>query len=102
MKCCEKFAWRDGIRYEYGNFDQQFHDGWQVEVPDEWLRQGYPWELERPEAIVDVQFGGRTEAYLDEQSRFRVRWIPDQIIKGHAYDTPIPGYKASPVNLMCL
>ena len=54
-----------GIRYEYGIFDQQIRDGWQVETTDKWLKLGNPWALERPEDAFDVKFGGRTESYTD-------------------------------------
>ena len=51
-----------GIRYEFGIFDQELHDGWQVEIADRWLRLGYPWEIVRPEITYEVKLGGRTEA----------------------------------------
>jgi starch phosphorylase len=91
-----------GIRYEYGIFDQEIRDGWQVEVPDSWLQAGNPWEIERPEGMQEVKFGGHTEAYLDEQGRYQVRWIPQEVIKGFPYDTPILGYQANTVNLLRL
>ena len=55
-----------GIRYEFGIFDQEIRDGWQVEIADRWLRYGNPWELPRPEAAFPVKFGGSTESYKDE------------------------------------
>ncbi|HEY0552046.1 MAG TPA: glycogen/starch/alpha-glucan family phosphorylase, partial [Verrucomicrobiae bacterium] len=82
-----------GIRYEFGIFDQTIRDGQQTETTDKWLRFGNPWEINRSELIYDVKFGGRTETWTDEQGRFRVRWVPDEVIKGIAYDTPIPGYR---------
>jgi len=91
-----------GLRYEYGIFDQRIEDGWQVEVPDTWLQAGNPWEIERPEGMQEVTFGGRTEAYMDDLGQYRVRWIPQEVIKGFPYDTPILGYRASTVNLMRL
>jgi starch phosphorylase len=87
-----------GIRYEFGIFDQTIKDGWQVEITDKWLRFGNPWELARPEIAYQVRFGGRTEAWTDEQGRYRVRWIPEDVIKGVAYDTPILGYRAGACN----
>ena len=54
-----------GIRYEYGIFDQEIRDGWQVETTDKWLRLGNPWALDRPEDAVEVKFGGHTERYPD-------------------------------------
>src|SRR5512137_2953945 len=82
-----------GIRYEFGIFDQAIADGWQVEVTDKWLRFGNPWEIARPEITHEVKFGGRTEAWTDEQGRYRVRWIPGSVVKGVACDTPILGYR---------
>ncbi|HEY9877221.1 MAG TPA: glycogen/starch/alpha-glucan phosphorylase, partial [Leptolyngbyaceae cyanobacterium] len=91
-----------GIRYEFGIFDQQIRDGWQVEVTDKWLQYGNPWEIVRPEAAVNVGFGGRTEAYTDSDGRYRVRWIPHQLIKGIPYDTPILGYRVNTANTLRL
>jgi glucan phosphorylase len=54
-----------GIRYEFGIFDQEIRDGWQVEITDKWLQYGNPWEIPRPEYAVTVGFGGRTESYTD-------------------------------------
>jgi starch phosphorylase len=91
-----------GIRYEFGIFDQEIRDGWQVERTDEWLHNGNPWELPRPEITFQVSFGGRTEPYEDDQGRYRVRWIPHQTVKGVAYDTPILGYRVNTCNLLRL
>lgn len=91
-----------GIRYEFGIFDQVIRDGWQTEITDKWLRLGSPWEICRPETAYDVNFGGRTEAGKDEQGRYRVHWIPDTVVKGVAYDTPILGYRVGTCNLMRL
>ncbi|MGH7167032.1 MAG: glycogen/starch/alpha-glucan phosphorylase, partial [Nitrospiraceae bacterium] len=91
-----------GIRYEFGIFDQEIRDGWQVEVTDKWLRLGNPWEVPRPEITFDVKLGGRTEYYRDEQGQQRVRWIPERVIKGVAYDTPVTGYRVTTTNLLRL
>jgi len=91
-----------GIRYEFGIFDQAIRDGWQVELTDKWLRFGNPWEIVRSEITVDVPLGGRTEHDLDEQGRYRVRWIPDTVVRGVAYDTPVPGYLSPTTNLLRL
>src|SRR4030095_11787665 len=80
-----------GIRYEFGIFDQAIRDGWQIEVTDKWLRFGNPWEIVRSETSYDVPFGGRAEHYRDEQGLYRVRWLPEKVVKGVAYDTPVPG-----------
>jgi starch phosphorylase len=92
-----------GIRYEFGIFDQAIQDGCQVEKTDKWLRLGNPWEIPRPERdAYDVSFGGRTEHFVDEQGRHRVRWIPDKSVKGVAYDTPVPGFRRPTANLLRL
>ena len=91
-----------GIRYEFGIFDQAIRDGWQVELTDKWLRFGNPWEIVRSEITLDVKFGGRTESYLDEHGRYRVRWLPERVVKGVAYDTPVPGYRGPTTNLLRL
>lgn len=91
-----------GIRYEYGIFDQEIRDGWQVEITDKWLQFGNPWEIARPEAVVRVKFGGHTESYTDADGNYRVRWIPEYEVKGIPYDTPILGYKVNTANTMRL
>ncbi|WP_110988376.1 glycogen/starch/alpha-glucan phosphorylase [Acaryochloris thomasi] len=91
-----------GIRYEYGIFDQEIRDGWQVEITDKWLRLGNPWEIPRPENAVDVKFGGYTESYTDDQGHYRVRWVPHQVVKGVPYDTPISGYRVNTTNTLRL
>jgi starch phosphorylase len=87
-----------GIRYEFGIFDQEIKDGWQVEITDKWLQLGNPWEIARPEASVLIKFGGHTETYADDHGNYRVRWIPGSLVKGVPYDTPILGYKVSTAN----
>ena len=91
-----------GIRYEYGIFDQEIRDGWQVETTDKWLRLGNPWALERPEDAFEVQFGGHTETYTDGNGQFRVRWIPQKVVRGIPNDTPILGYRTNTANTMRL
>ncbi len=91
-----------GIRYEFGIFDQAIRDGWQVERTDKWLRFGNPWEIVRTEITYDVSFGGHTEPYRDVQGNYRVRWIPERMVKGVAYDTPVPGYGGGTTNLLRL
>ena len=91
-----------GIRYEFGIFDQSIVDGWQVEKTDKWLRFGNPWEIARPEWAVEVKFGGYTERYTDEQGRQHSRWVPDKIVNGIPYDTPILGYRNNTANTMRL
>ena len=91
-----------GIRYEYGIFDQEIRDGWQVETSDTWLHYGNPWEVRRPNITHEVSIGGRTEQYEDIHGNFRVRWIPHDTFRGVAHDTPILGYGVNTVNLLRL
>jgi starch phosphorylase len=87
-----------GIRYEFGIFDQQISDGWQVEVTDKWLQKGNPWEIVRPDVSYYVNFGGHTESDADA----RVRWIPANRVKGVACDTPVLGYRVNTCNTLRL
>jgi starch phosphorylase len=91
-----------GLRYEFGIFDQEIVDGWQVEITDKWLQRGNPWEIFRSEISYQVKLGGHTEAHLDDQGRYRVRWVPDFVVKGVAYDTPILGYNVNNCNVLRL
>ncbi len=91
-----------GIRYEFGIFDQEIRDGWQIEKTDKWLCLGNPWEIARPETSYKVNFGGHTVQYLDDKGRFRVQWIPHRVVRGIAYDTPVPSYRDDMVDLLRL
>ena len=91
-----------GIRYEFGIFDQEIQNGWQVEITDKWLRYGNPWEIAKPELSQEVYLGGHTESYSDEKGRYCVKWIPAKVIKGIPYDTPIIGYGNNKCNTMRL
>ncbi|MGW8273147.1 MAG: glycogen/starch/alpha-glucan phosphorylase, partial [Thermodesulfovibrionales bacterium] len=91
-----------GIRYEFGIFDQEIRDGWQIEKTDKWLRLGNPWEICRPELSFYVNFGGRTEQFRDEEGRLRVRWLPHRVVRGVAYDTPVSSYRGKMVSLLRL
>lgn len=81
-----------GIRYEFGIFDQEINNGWQVEITDKWLKYGNPWEMAKPDLCQEVFLGGHTEVFYDEQNKYRIKWIPSREIKGIPYDTPIVGY----------
>ncbi|SFI17715.1 glycogen/starch/alpha-glucan phosphorylase [Nitrosomonas sp. Nm34] len=91
-----------GIRYEFGIFDQEIHDGWQTEITDKWLRYGNPWEIAKPEVACYVNWGGHTEHYRDEAGSDRVRWVPYRVVKGTAFDTPIQGYGVNNCNTLRL
>ncbi|MCB0931794.1 MAG: glycogen/starch/alpha-glucan phosphorylase [Mycobacterium sp.] len=91
-----------GIRYEFGIFDQEIHNGWQVEKTDNWLAEPNPWEIAKPELNYLVNWGGYTERHTDEDGRERVRWIPQRVIKGYYYGTPIQGYGVNTCNTLAL
>jgi starch phosphorylase len=91
-----------GIRYEFGIFQQEIVDGWQVEKTDKWLRFGNPWEIARPEWAVEVKLGGHTERYVDDVGRVRVRWAPSKIVNGVPYDTPVLGFRNNTANTLRL
>lgn len=84
-----------GIRYEFGIFAQSIQDGNQIESTDKWLYLGNPWESHRPEIAYEVKLGGHTEHIRDQEGRLQVRWIPNRVVRGVAYDTPVPGYRVS-------
>ncbi len=91
-----------GIRYEFGIFDQEIRDGWQVERTDNWLASGNPWEIAKPEINYQVGWGGHTEHYTDENGEPQVRWAPERVIKGVYYGTPIQGYGVNTCNTLAL
>nr|WP_321452921.1 glycogen/starch/alpha-glucan phosphorylase [uncultured Carboxylicivirga sp.] len=91
-----------GIRYEFGIFDQEIKDGWQVEITDKWLRYGNPWEIARPESAVNVSFGGYTEWYDDDKGNKLRRWIPAYMVKGIPFDTSEMGYDVDSCNFLRL
>ncbi|MDP3962774.1 MAG: glycogen/starch/alpha-glucan family phosphorylase, partial [bacterium] len=91
-----------GIRYDYGIFQQKIKDGYQVELPDEWLSMGSPWEFARPEYMVKVRYYGRTVMYKDSSGILQVKWIDTQDVLALPYDYPIPGYKNDIVNTLRL
>jgi glycogen phosphorylase len=91
-----------GIRYEFGIFDQEIRDGWQVEVTDKWLQKGNPWEIVPPETSFYVNFSGYTEPWTDSEGRHRVRWVPAGRVKGVPRDTPVLGYRVNTCNTLRL
>jgi len=91
-----------GIHYEYGMFRQRIENGYQVEEPDHWLRDGNPWEIERSEFTQRVSFGGRTEHYHDERGVERVRWVDTSDVLAIPFDMPISGYRNHAVNTLRL
>jgi starch phosphorylase len=91
-----------GIRYQFGIFEQDIRDGWQVEDTDNWLRRGNPWEIARREVSYDVKLGGYVQRYIDVKGKLINNWIPDWVVKGVAYDTPILGYQVNTANTLRL
>ena len=81
-----------GLRYDYGIFRQKIVGGNQVEEPDGWLNDGYPWEIERPEYDQIVHFGGHVEC-VNDRGRQSWRWVPAEQVQGIPYDLPIVGYR---------
>ena len=91
-----------GIRYEYGMFRQKIKDGYQIEEPDHWLRDGNPWEVSRPEYEQTIHFGGRTEHFKDPEGIHRVRWVDTNDVIAIPYDMPISGYRNTTINTLRL
>ncbi len=93
-------AYGCGIRYRYGMFKQQIRDGYQVEVPDNWLVDGNPFELRRPEYAKEIKFGGYVSVRIDENGRSNFTQEGYQSVKAIPYDLPIVGYGNGIVNTL--
>ncbi len=87
-----------GIRYDYGIFDQDIKDGWQIEKPDLWLQYGYPWSVVRPKKKYTVRFYGESTATKDGNGRLHFDWVNTHDVTALAYDTPVPGFRNDVVN----
>ena len=92
----------NGMRYHYGLFKQKIVDGRQVEVTDNWLDKGYPWETKHPESSVLVRFGGEVVRHEDEQGRYWFTQEGGELVKAVPYDVPIVGYGGKTVNRLRL
>ena len=90
-----------GLRYDFGIFRQEIERGFQLEQPDDWLRRGNPWEIERPEISPVVNFGGKVELF-SEKGRLSAHWIGTEQVIGIAYDMPVVGYGGKTVNTLRL
>jgi len=90
-----------GLRYEFGMFNQKIEGGQQKEYPDEWLRYPNPWEIARTASVMQVQFGGHVEKYI-ENGETLYHWHAAESVEAMPYDTPIPGYKNNTVNTLRL
>jgi len=95
-------AYGYGIRYDHGLFRQQIKDGWQTEVPENWLASGNPWEFERPEVLYHIGFGGGVEHVEDENGDSHYQWHPAETIEAQAFDTPVVGWRGRHVNTLRL
>ncbi len=93
-------AYGCGIRYRYGMFKQEIRDGYQVEVPDNWLKDGYPFELKRPEYAKIVKFGGHVKVDTDEFGEHHFSQENYQSVQAIPYDIPITGYGNGIVNAL--
>jgi starch phosphorylase len=92
-----------GIRYANGMFRQEISDGWQVELPENWLDHGNPWEFERRERSFEVGFGGHVESVTAKDGHLeRHVWKPVERILAVAYDTPVVGWRGNRVNTLRL
>ncbi|MBD5474822.1 MAG: glycogen/starch/alpha-glucan phosphorylase [Lachnospiraceae bacterium] len=93
-------AYGCGIRYRYGMFKQEIRDGYQIEAPDNWLKDGNPFELRRPEYAKEVKFGGYVNVYVDENGRSNFRQEGYQVVRAIPYDLPVVGYGNGIVNTL--
>jgi starch phosphorylase len=90
-----------GLRYDFGIFNQRIVNGYQVEVPDDWLKLGYPWEIAHPEFSFPVQFEGRIETRPGPQGT-EWHWVDTRTVVGMPYDLPVVGYGGHSVNTLRL
>ena len=95
-------AYGYGILYEYGIFEQDIENGYQIEKPDHWLRYGNPWKVVRPEFTYTVKFSGAVSTYFDETGRTRYTWVNTDDVLAIANDVPVPGYQNKTVNTLRL
>jgi starch phosphorylase len=95
-------AYGYGLRYEFGIFEQDIQNGYQVEKPDPWLSYGNPWELVRPDHTYRVKFGGHVQVYNDENGEPKFSWENTDDVVAVAYDVPVPGYGNNTVNILRL
>jgi starch phosphorylase len=91
-----------GIRYDNGLFRQVIRDGWQQEIPEDWLAFGNPWEFARPESNYAIGFGGQVVAVPAAGEKVRHEWRPAETVQAVGYDTPIVGWRGRHVNTLRL
>ena len=95
-------AYGYGIRYVNGLFRQEMSEGWQVELPENWLAHGNPWEFERRESAYRIGFGGHVEPITEPGGNIRLEWQPAEHVNAVAFDTPIVGWRGARVNTLRL
>jgi starch phosphorylase len=95
-------AYGYGIRYDHGLFRQKISDGWQVELPENWLEHGNPWEFGRREAAYEIGFGGHVVPGVEAAGSEQRRWKPAEKLVASACDTPIVGWRGKRVNTLRL
>ncbi|MEO1985528.1 MAG: glycogen/starch/alpha-glucan phosphorylase [Martelella sp.] len=95
-------AYGYGIRYVNGLFRQEIADGWQVELPENWLAHGNPWEFHRRESTYEINFGGKVDIIEEGGKEPRYVWKPAERMMAEAYDTPVVGWRAKRVNTLRL
>lgn len=88
-----------GIRYKNGLFEQRIVDGFQLELPEQWLRNGYIWEVKKPDLAIKVPFWGKVDTYVDE-GRLSFRHLEADNVMAVPYDLPVPGYQNDTVNTL--
>ena len=93
-------AYGCGIRYKYGMFKQQIEDGYQIEAPDNWLKDGNPFEIRREEYAKEIRFGGHVNCYTDENGRNHFVQEGYQAIRAVPYDLPVVGYGNNVINTL--
>lgn len=91
-----------GIHYQFGLFKQEFKNGRQIEKPDDWLKNGNPWEIARPQYAQKVQLYGSVEHSYDDLGNYSPQWTGTKEVEGIPYDLPIVGYGAKTVNFLRL
>jgi starch phosphorylase len=95
-------AYGYGIRYRHGLFRQKIIDGVQVELPEDWLTHGNPWEFERRDRDYEVGFGGMVETTNTANGEIKHKWLPAERVLAVAYDTPVSGWRGKRVNSLRL
>ena len=91
-----------GIHYQYGLFKQEFRNGYQIELPDDWMKYGTPWEIVRPEHTSEIELYGQVENVFDNIGNYVPKWTGTKKLIGIPYDIPVPGYGTTTVNFLRL